>query len=85
MKHGPEGHVEFPLARTKAGNQNHTTGTDYPSVMPAHPGPAFGRPECMLVAGIHVLKAEQVQRRGWPGLIRGSSPRAAMTVWCVGF
>jgi hypothetical protein len=23
-------------------------------VMPAHPGPAFGRPEHKLVAGIHV-------------------------------
>jgi len=24
-------------------------------VMPGHPGPAFGRPECKLVPGIHVL------------------------------
>ncbi len=33
--------------------------------MPAHPGPAFGRPECKLVAGIHVFKTDQDQKRGW--------------------
>jgi hypothetical protein len=35
-------------------------------VMPGHPGPAFGRPECKLVPGIHVFKFVR-QRRGWPG------------------
>jgi hypothetical protein len=25
------------------------------TVMPDHPGPAFGRPECKLVSGIHVF------------------------------
>jgi hypothetical protein len=26
------------------------------SVMPGHPGPAEGRPECKLVPGIHVFQ-----------------------------
>jgi len=40
--------------------------------MPGHPGPAFGRPECKLVPGIHVLAACQVKT--W---MAGTSP--AMT------
>ena len=35
-------------------------------VMPGHPGPAAGRPECKLVPGIHVFKLRDKIRRGWP-------------------
>ena len=46
--------------------------TNQVAVMPGHPGPAFGRPECKLVPGIHVLAACQVKT--W---MAGTSP--AMT------
>jgi hypothetical protein len=38
-------------------------------VMPGHPGPAFGRPECKLVPRIHVLTLVRkvVGGRGKPG------------------
>jgi hypothetical protein len=31
-------------------------------VMPGHPGPAFGRPKCKLVPGIHVLLGGKERR-----------------------
>jgi hypothetical protein len=39
--------------------------TLYPPIyiMPGHPGPAFGRPKCKLVPGIHLFKLP-FKRRG---------------------
>ena len=40
------------------------------SVMPGHPGPAFGRPECKLLPGIHVflgVSKQDVDGRDKPG------------------
>jgi len=50
----------------------------YRIVMPGPPGPAFGRPECKLVPGIHVFVACPTLKT-W---MAGTSP--AMTPECVG-
>src|SRR5207247_1591621 len=35
------------------------------AVMPGHPGPAFGRPECKLVPGIHAFLRCRQARKTW--------------------
>jgi hypothetical protein len=56
--------------RNKCGHDVAYQVSDLSTVMPAHSRPKDGVLSHAYVAGIHVLKALQHRRRGWPGQAR---------------
>ena len=55
--------------------------------MSGHPGPAFGRPECKLVPGIHVFAArkQDVDGRDKPGHDAANYKLLAITSFMISF